>query len=320
MEPDVASDRLSIIWNNEQRENALAADPYTILGVKKDASQNEIQKAYRRLAKKLHPDLNPGNKKAEEEFKEVSAAYDLLGDAEKRARFDRGEIDASGAERPQQRYYRDFAEGAPQYSNESGYADFAGADDILSQIFGGGGGGNFRLRGADVHYRLELDFLDAINGGNRQITLPDGTMLDVAIPAGTRDGQILRLRGKGRQGTRGAEAGDALVEIQVRPHRFFERKGDDIHVELPISLSEAVLGGKVRVPTPSGPVTMTVPKWSNAGTALRLRGKGVPRADGGKGDEFVTLRVVLPEQPDAELEKFIAQWRGNYSPRQAMEA
>ncbi|HEY2527563.1 MAG TPA: DnaJ domain-containing protein, partial [Xanthobacteraceae bacterium] len=180
----------------------MAADPYTVLGVKKDASQGEIQKAYRRLAKKLHPDLNPGNKKAEEEFKEVSAAYDLLGDADKRARFDRGEIDASGSERPQQRYYRDFAEGASQYANDAGFADFAGNDDILSQIFGEGRG-NFRRRGPDVHYRLELDFLDAINGGKREITLPDGSALDVNIPAGTRDGQILRLRGKGRAGSRG---------------------------------------------------------------------------------------------------------------------
>jgi DnaJ-class molecular chaperone len=297
----------------------LAADPYTVLGVKKDASQDEIQKAYRRLAKKLHPDLNPGNKKAEEQFKEVSAAYDLLGDADKRARFDRGEIDASGTERPQQRYYRDFAEGGSQYTSDAGFADFAGADDIFSQFFGREGRANIRMRGSDVHYRLELDFLNAINGDKRQVTLPDGAVLDVHIPAGTRDGQILRLRGKGRPGIGGGPPGDALVEIEVRPHRFFTRKGDDIHVELPISLSEAVLGGKVQAPTPSGTVTMTVPKWSNTGTVLRLRGKGVPRVDGSKGDELVTLKVMLPEKPDPELEKFVAHWRGSYSPRQAME-
>lgn len=299
----------------------MALDPYKILGIKKDASQDEIRKAYRRLAKKLHPDLNPGNKKAEEQFKDVSAAYDLLGDANKRARFDRGEIDAAGAERPQQRYYRDFAErGGSPYRDDTGFADFTASDDILSEIFGAGGGRfNMRMRGTDVHYRLELDFLDAINGGKRQITLPDGAVLDVNIPPGTRDGQVLRLRGKGRPGIRGGEAGDALVEIEVRPHRIFVRKGDEIHVDLPISLSEAVLGGKVKAPTPSGPVTMTVPKWSNTGTVLRLRGKGVPRADGGKGDEFVTLKVVLPEKPDLELEKFVAHWRGSYSPRQAME-
>jgi DnaJ-class molecular chaperone len=291
------------------------------LGVKKKASQDEIQKAYRRLAKKLHPDLNPGNKQAEEQFKEVSAAYDLLGDADKRARYDRGEIDASGAERPQQRFYRDFADSAGSpYANDAGFADFAGAEDILSQIFAREGRANIRMRGSDVHYRLELDFLDAINGGKRQITLPDGSVLDVNIPAGTNDGQILRLRGKGRPGIGGGPPGDALVEIEVRHHRIFTRKGDDIHVDLPISLSEAVLGGKEKVPTPTGSVTMTVPKWSNTGTVLRLKGKGVPRVDGSKGDEFVVLKVMLPEKPDPELEKFVAQWRGAYTPRQAMEA
>jgi DnaJ-class molecular chaperone len=297
----------------------LAADPYTVLGVKRNASQGDIQKAYRRLAKKLHPDLNPGNKRAEEQFKEVSAAYDLLGDTDKRARYDRGEIDASGAERPQQHFYRDFAEGGSQYTNDAGFSDFA-ADDILSQIFGRGGRANVRMPGADAHYRLELDFLDAINGGKRHITLPDGSVLDVNIPPGTRDGQVLRLRGKGRPGIGGGPAGDALVEIEVRPHRIFTRKGDDIHVDLPISLREAVLGGKVKVPTPAGSVTMTVPRWSNTGTVLRLKGKGVPRVDGSKGDEFVTLKVMLPEKPDPELETFVAKWRGAYSPRQAMEA
>jgi DnaJ-class molecular chaperone len=297
----------------------LAADPYTVLGVKKDASQDEIQKAYRRLAKKLHPDLNPGNKQAEERFKEISAAYDLLGDPDKRARFDRGEIDASGMERPQQRYYRDFAEGGA-YASDAGFADFASAEDIFSEIFGRSGRANIRMPGSDAHYRLELDFLDAINGGKRQITLPDGSVLDVNIPPGTRDGQILRLRGKGRPGMGGGPPGDALVEIEVRPHRIFTRKGDDIHVDLPISLSEAVLGSKVKVPTPSGSVTMTVPKWANTGTVLRLKEKGVPRIDGSRGDEFVTLKVMLPEKPDPELEKFVAHWRGAYSPRQAMEA
>ena len=297
----------------------MAADPYTVLGVKRDATADQIQKAYRRLAKKLHPDLNPGNKGAEERFKEVSAAYDLLADPEKRARFDRGEVDASGGERPQHRYYRDFAErGGSPYSDDAGFADFAG-DDILSQIFGGEGRVNIRMRGADIHYRLELDFLDAINGAKRQITLPDGSVLDVNIPPGTRDGQILRLRGKGRPGTRGGPSGDALIEIEVRPHRIFMREGDNIHVDLPVSLSEAVLGGKITAPTPSGPVTMTVPKWSNTGTVLRLKEKGVPRLDGSAGDEFVMLKVMLPEKPDPELEKFVSQWRGAYSPRQAME-
>ena len=299
----------------------MPADPYQTLGVKKDASQDEIQKAYRRLAKKLHPDLNPGNKQAEEQFKEVSQAYDLLGDADKRARFDRGEIDASGAERPRQRYYRDFAEGASSYSTDSGFADF-GADDFLSEIFGRQARGNVRMRGQDVHYRLSLGFLDAINGGKQQLTLPDGSVLDVTIPPGTRDGQVLRLRGKGRPGIGGGPAGDALIEIEVRPHHIFTRKGDDIHVELPISLREAVLGGKVSVPTPSGAVTMTVPKWSNTGTVLRLKGQGVPKRGGGRGDEYVALKVMLPERPDPELEKFVSQWvpADAHGPRQAMRA
>jgi DnaJ-class molecular chaperone len=304
-----------------RQETGLADDPYKVLGVKKDASQEAIQQAYRRLAKKLHPDLNPGKKKAEEQFKEVSAAYDIVGDSEKRARFDRGEIDASGAERPTQRFYRDFAEGASPYSTDAGYADFAGAEDVLSQMFGGAVRTGVRIPGADVHYRLELDLLDALNGGKQQITLPDGSSLEVKIPAGTRDGQVLRLRGKGRPGLgKDAPPGDALIDVAVRPHRIFLRKGDDIHVDLPITLTEAVLGARVTVPTPSGAVSMTVPKWTNTGAVLRLRGKGAPRADGTKGDELVTVRVALPEKPDPELEKFVEHWRGAYSPRQGMEA
>jgi DnaJ-class molecular chaperone len=288
----------------------LPADPYELLGVKKDASADEIQKAYRGLAKKLHPDLNPGNKKAEEQFKDVSAAYALLSDPEKRARFDRGEIDASGQERPQQRYYRDFADRGDSrtYTNDAGFADFAD-EDLLSELFGGRGRGNLRMRGADAHYQLEVDFLDAINGAKRQITLPDDAALEVTIPAGTRDGQVLRLRGKGRPGIGGGPPGDALIEIAMRPHPQFTRKGDDIHVELSIPLDQAVLGGRVSVPTPSGPVTMTVPKWSNSGAVLRLKGKGAPRRGGEPGDEYVTLKVMLPEQPDPELEKLITQWR-----------
>ena len=288
----------------------MAADPYETLGVKKDASAEDIQKSYRALAKKLHPDLNPGNKKAEDEFKEVAAAYDLLSDSEKRARFDRGEIDASGAERPRQRFYRDFADsgGSHPYTSDAGYADFADAGDLFGEIFGRAGRGNFRMRGPDAHYRLEVDFLDAINGAKRQITLPEGEALEVAIPPGTRDGQTLRLRGKGRPGIGGGATGDALIEITVRPHPLFSRKGDDIHLELSIPLDQAVLGGRVTVPTPSGPVTMTVPKWSNSGTVLRLKGKGAPH-HGGHGDAYVTLKVMLPDKPDGELEKLIAQWR-----------
>jgi DnaJ-class molecular chaperone len=307
-----------------KQEWALAADPYTTLGVKKDATQDDIQKAYRRLAKKLHPDLNPGNKIAEEKFKEVSAAYDLLSDPEKRARFDRGEIDASGTERPRQQYYRDFADqdGWSAYTTNSGFADFSdfsGSEDILSEIFGRQGRAGHRRRGQDVRYHLDLSFLDAVNGGKQSIVLPDGTTLDVNIPPGTRDGQILRLRGKGRPAPGDGPPGDALIEISVLPHPYFTRKGDDIYLDLPISLKEAVLGAKIKVPTPGGAVTVAVPKWSNTGRVLRLKGRGVPRADGSKGDEYIKLMLMLPEKPDPKLEAFVAEWQPvEYSPRQSM--
>jgi DnaJ-class molecular chaperone len=300
-------------------------DPYELLGVSRDASQKDIQKAYRRLAKKLHPDLNPGNAEAERQFKEVAAAYDLLSDPDRRGRFDRGEIDTSGAERPQQRhFYRDFAGGAgDHYTSDAGFADFIDGDDILSSIFGARGRASRPRRGRDVLYRLEVDFLDAVNGATRRLTLPDGSVIDVAIPPGTRNGQVLRLRGKGAPGLAGGPPGDALVEIAVRPHPWFTRRGDDLYLEIPVSLPEAVLGAKVTVPTPTGPVTLTVPKGANTGTVLRLKGKGVPRANGsGRGDQYVTLKVMLPDEPDPELERLVQGWQSGaaYNPRAAMEA
>jgi DnaJ-class molecular chaperone len=300
-------------------------DPYAILEVKREATQDEIRSAYRRLAKKLHPDLNPGDKQAEEKFKQVAAAYDLLGDPDKRARFERGEIDASGAERPRERYYRDFHAADAQdhaYSTSGGFADFMENEDILADILGRGEGRTrFRIRGQDVHYRLPVDFIEAVNGATKRITMPDGAALDVAIPAGTRDGQTLRLRGKGGPGIGGAPSGDALVEIDVRPHKLFTRKDDDIHLDLPISLPEAVLGGKLDVPTPTGAVRMTVPKGANTGRVLRLKGKGVARKDGSRGDEYVTLKIVLPEPLDAEIEEFARNWQAGqrHNPRQGLE-
>jgi DnaJ-class molecular chaperone len=197
------------------------------------------------------------------------------------------------------------------------------SEDILKEMFGRGGGeGRIRLRGQDALYRLPVEFLEALNGATKRITLPDGGTLDVVIPAGTRDKQVLRLRGKGGPGLGGGPPGDALVEIDVEPHKFFTRNGDDIHLELPISLPEAVLGAKLDVPTPSGPVRMTVPKGANTGTVLRLKGKGAPRSDKSHGDEYVTLKIVLPQQLDSEIEEFARRWQAGQSqnPRRHLEA
>ena len=300
-------------------------DPYETLGVERSASPDAIQKAYRRLAKKLHPDLNPGNKEAEERFKAVSAAYGLLSDADKRAQYDRGEIDDTGAEKPRQRFYKDFASEAATghpYENYSGFADFADSDDVLSELLRRGANVHVRARGEDVRYHLPIEFLEAVTGATKRLTLPDGKTLDVTIPAGIQNGQVLRLRGKGRPGIGDGEPGDALVEITIKPHRFFAREGNDVYLDLPVTLSEAILGARITVPTPTGAVAMTVPKGSNTGTVLRLRGKGVLRRDGSHGDELVRLKVMLPEQPDPELEAFAAKWEGGkaHDPRRDMKS
>ncbi|MGE4220169.1 MAG: DnaJ C-terminal domain-containing protein [Alphaproteobacteria bacterium] len=293
----------------------MSRDPYEVLGVAKDATPDDIRKAYRGLAKKLHPDLNPGDSKAADRFREVSAAYELLGDADKRGRFDRGEIDASGAERPPQRqYYREYADtdGARHYRSNAGFQDFGDASDLFADLFGQGGTRSGPRRGMDSRYSLELDFLEAVKGGRKRITMPDGQTLDLNIPAGVADGQVLRLKGKGMPGRGDAPAGDALVEIAIRPHPQFERRGDDIHTALPISLDEAILGGKIEVATVDGRVAVTVPKGAANGQVLRLRGKGVQRADGKHGDQFVMLTVVMPSQIDPELETFIKSWRDKH--------
>ncbi len=304
---------------------------YEILGVSKDVSPDELRKAYRALAKKYHPDLRPGDKEAEDRFKEIGAAYDLLSDPEKRKRYDAGEIDDSGAEKADRRFYRDYADGgdgARYYWHSSGDGDgrsgFA-AEDVFADLFGRTGGGRqggFRMRGADATYALSCAFLDAVNGGRQRITLPDGKSLDVTIPPGTRDGQSLRLKGQGRPGMGGGPAGDAYIEIHVLPHRLFRRDGDDIHLELPVTLAEAVLGAKIRVPTVDGPVDLSVPAGSNSGSRLRLRGKGVARPGGGRGDQFVTLKISLPEKPDDDLKAFVDGWAKThpYDVRGDMEA
>ena len=282
-------------------------DPYQVLGVAKTASADEIKKKYRQLAKKLHPDLNPGNAEAAAKFKDISAAYDLLSDAQKRARYDRGEIDASGAERPERQYYRSYAE-SPEGAK---YGNQFENDDLFSELFGRarGGRGDFKIRGTDVSYTLPVDFIEAAAGAKKRVTMADGTVLDLTIPPGTEDRQTLRLKGQGQPGFGGAEAGDAYIEVHIQPHAYFTRKDSDVHLELPISLGEAVLGGKITVPTIEGDVTMTVPKGSNTGTTLRLKGRGVlDRKSKQRGDQYVKLKVVLPDGADSELTRFVETW------------
>ncbi|MFP3942529.1 MAG: DnaJ C-terminal domain-containing protein [Alphaproteobacteria bacterium] len=294
-------------------------DPYKILGVARDASQEDIRKAYRKLAKELHPDLHPGDKEAESRFKKVSVAYNLLKDPEQRARYDRGEIDASGAERYDQGFYRPYAEAdeTGRYTTSAGFGDFEDISDLFEGLFTRRRGHAPDMRGRDMRYQLEVDFLDAVNGAKRRITLPDGNALDLAIPAGTRDGAVLRLKGKGGPGMGKGPPGDALVEIGVRPHRFFRREGNDIVMDLPVTVDEAVLGARVEVPTVSGRVSMKVPRGANTGDVLRLKGKGVKPPRGAAGDQRVILKVMLPKRIDSELESFMEEWRGKhqYDPR-----
>lgn len=300
----------------------MAEDPYKILGVKKEASADEIRTAYRKLAKKHHPDLNPGNKKAEETFKAVSGAYELLSDAEKRGKYDRGEIDASGAEQPQAQGWRDYASGRQgeryAYSHSGGMGgDNADFEDLFTNIF------NQRQRGPakgqDHHYSMDVEFLEAVSGGTKRLNLPNGQTLDVKIPPGTEDGDTLRLRGKGEPGFNNGPAGDALIEIHIAPHKFFKRIGNNIHMDVPISLKEAVLGAKVTIPTPTGSVAMTIRPGSETGTEMRLRERGVPaHGKHAAGDLHVKLRVVVGPT-DETLKDFLQNWtQPDFNPREGL--
>lgn len=306
-------------------------NPYETLGVARDASADDIRRAYRKLAKIHHPDLNPGNAAAEAKFKDIAAAHALLSDPEQRGRFDRGEIDAEGHEAaPRRPGYREYAETATgqRYSAGSAGGETGGWDpEDLESIFGSMFTEANRprnqgpARGADARYSLTTSFLDAVNGATTRLTLPDGSTLDVKIPPATDDGHILRLRGKGNPGRNGGPAGDALIAITVAPHQYFTRDGQDIRLDLPITLQEAVLGGPIEVPTPGGAVRMRVPPHSDNGTILRLRGRGVPgRGTTPAGDLYATLRVTIGT-PDEALETFLRSWKPATAanPRQAME-
>lgn len=306
----------------------MARDPYQELGVSRGASADEIRKAFRKLAKQHHPDTNPGNKAAEERFKQVSAAFDILGDAEKRKKFDAGEIDADGRET-----FRGFGgggQGGPwgQGGFQGRQENFENIDlsDLFGEILGRGrggqagpgggfGGGGFQSRGPDVRARLEIDLEDVIHGGKKRIAFSDGRTIDVTIPKGAEEGQTLRLKGQGAPGRAGP--GDALIELTVRAHPTYRKEGDALVMDLPVSIPDAVLGGKVQAPTPDGAVMVTVPKGANSGQSLRLKGKGLSDARGKRGDLIARLVLMAPDAPDPELEAFAERWRKErpYTPK-----
>lgn len=294
----------------------MAGDPYAVLGLTKSASDEEVRSAFRRLAKSCHPDLHPGDKAAADRFKNLSAAYDIVGDPERRKQFDAGMIDAKG----------EPVRGANANSAYAGSGSGGGFRDAFSDFFGeavwpgarGAGRPGFHVRGQDVRYTLDIEFMEAVSGTKKRVTMPEGGVLDLNVPEGVADGQVLRLRGKGKPGFGGAEAGDALVEIHIKPHADYERIGDDIAMSLPISLDEAVLGGKIEVQTPTGRVQLALPKGTSSGRVFRLRGKGARNGAAGRhGDLLVTVKIVMPDTIDEGLAYFISEWKKKhpYDPR-----
>jgi DnaJ-class molecular chaperone len=301
------------------------ADLYSRLGIARGADDATIKKAYRKLAKELHPDRNQDNPKAAERFGEVTAAYDLLSDKDKRAQYDRGEIDDQG--NPKMPFGYGGAgggQGGFRQGHGGGGFEFGDADigDIFSGIFGGGarrgGGAGFGGRprkGADVGYRLQVTFEEAAALKPQRVTLSSGKTIDLKLPAGVETGTQMRLSGQGEQGPGGN--GDAIVTIEIQPHRFFNRDGDDVRIDLPITLKEAVLGGPVKVPTVEGAVMLTVPAGSSSGKTLRLKGRGFHKKGGGRGDQLVTVMIDIPSD-DAALKSFIEDWSGGGNPRASL--
>jgi len=301
-----------------------AADPYTTLGVARSASEKDIKSAYRKLAKELHPDRNADNPNAAERFSDVTRAYDLLSDKDKRAQFDRGEIDHEG--NPMGFGGSGFGGGGHRgFGGGGGFEGFQseGIDlgDLFGGIFGGRGGGNpgagfggarsrAAPRGNNLQYRLGVSLTDAAKLAPQRVTLGDGKSIDLKLPTGVEDGTQMRLGGKGEAGPGGA--GDAIVTIHIEPHAFFKRDGDNLRLDLPVSLDEAVNGAKVKVPTVDGAVMLTVAPGSSSGRTLRLKGKGMSRKDGTRGDQLVTLEIDLPDADHefgADLVRRLEGWQ-----------
>lgn len=303
-------------------------DPYETLGVAKGASEAEIKKAFRVLAKKYHPDAAGSGAAAKRRFQEISAAYEILGDPKKRAEYDAGHIDADG--NPRAQGFGGFGGGNPFGGGFRGGQQYERPEDVFADLFGGAAGGgmfngfgfgggrrNRPQPGADVQMGISVDFRTAATGGGKRIRLPDGAEVDVRIPAGLRDGQQIRIKGRGRPGVAGGVPGDVLIDVRVTPDSLFTRDGNDLKCDLPISLTEAVLGGKIPVETLTGKVFLSIPPGSNSGKVMRLKGKGIAAHDGGAaGDLYARLMIVLPEGDD-ELKSFVERWRGDTAPRQS---